>query len=144
MQGEMEVYFLILGRKALPVVKKSGKSREIQEEEKMKKLIALLLVMVLGISLVACGGPDRQPAIDAFNKAKDAFNEVAIYMNENQELFFEEEIDIMIEFSSVLEQHKAKLEGKDELTQEQLDEMIAWYGDVVDWADQIKADYGIE
>ena len=144
MQGEMEVYFLILGRKALPVVKKSGKSREIQEEENMKKLIALLLVMVLGISLVACGGPDRQPAIDAFNSAKDAFNEVAIYMNENQELFFEEEIDIMIEFSSVLEQHKAKLEGKDELTQEQLDEMIAWYGDVVDWADQIKADYGIE
>ena len=34
----------------------------------MKRVIALLLALVLSLSLVACGGPDAQPAIDAYNK----------------------------------------------------------------------------
>ena len=38
---------------------------------KMKKFVALILAIVLCLSLVACGGPDKQPAIDAFNAAVD-------------------------------------------------------------------------
>jgi len=110
----------------------------------MKKLITIVLAAVMCLALVACGGPDRQPAIDAFNKAKDAFNEVATVINADIESYDEEVIDTMIEMSEVLEQHKALLEGEDELTQEKLDEMIAWYGEVEEWVDAVKADLGIE
>lgn len=34
----------------------------------MKKLMVLIMTMMMGMSLVACGGADKQPAIDAFNK----------------------------------------------------------------------------
>jgi hypothetical protein len=32
----------------------------------MKKLMVLIMTMMMGMSLVACGGADKQPAIDAF------------------------------------------------------------------------------
>ena len=31
----------------------------------MKKLMVLIMTMMMGMSLVACGGADKQPAIDA-------------------------------------------------------------------------------
>ena len=80
----------------------------------MKKVIAILMVLATCFALIACGGPDRQPAIDAFNEAKNAFNEVAVIINADIESYDEE------------------------LTQEKLDEMIAWYDTVKEWAADVK------
>ena len=111
----------------------------------MKKVVALLLAVVMCIALVACGGGvDRQPAIDAFNAASSAFDEVANIINADPEVYDQEVIDTMIEMSEVMTEHKALLEGDDELTQETLDEMIAWYGDVEQWVADVKAELGIE
>lgn len=107
----------------------------------MKKLIALALAMILCLALVACGGPDRQPAIDAFNKAKDAFNEVANTINADIEAYDPELVDAMIEMAGVLEEHKARLESDEEISQEQLDAMIEWYGTVEEWVEEYKAEY---
>ena len=104
----------------------------------MKKVIAILMVLATCFALIACGGPDRQPAIDAFNEAKNAFNEVAIIINSDIESYDEELVDVMIEMAGVLEQHKNLLEGDEELTQEKLDEMIAWYDTVKEWAADVK------
>ena len=48
----------------------------------MKKLMVLIMTMMMGMSLVACGGADKQPAIDAFNKTSTSFNEVANIINQ--------------------------------------------------------------
>ena len=93
--------------------------------------------------LVSCGGPDREPAIDAFNATNTAFTEIATTINADIEAYDEEVVDVMIEMADLLAQHKALLEGDDELSQEKLDEMIAWYDEVITWADSVKAELGI-
>lgn len=106
----------------------------------MKKAISLFLALVLCLSLVACGGPDRQPAIDAFNKTSDAFNKMANTINANIDAYDQEDIDTLNEMADVLEEHRKLLEGDEELTQEKLDEMIAWYGQVEDWIKTVQAE----
>ena len=110
----------------------------------MKKIIAIVLAALACLSFASCGGPDRQPAIDAFNSAKDGFNEVATYINEDIESYDEEVVEVMNEMADTLEQHKELLEGDDELSQEKLDEMIAWYGEVETWVANVKAELGME
>ena len=68
----------------------------------MKRLIALALTIIMCLSFVACAGPDRQPAIDAFNKAKDAFNEVATTINADIDSYADEVISTMTEMANVL------------------------------------------
>ena len=109
----------------------------------MKKVTSLLLALIMCLSLVACGGPDKQPAIDAFNKASDAYDEVATIINENPDAYDQEVIDTLNEMADVLIQHKELLESGDEIEQEKLDEMIAWYGDVEAWVADVKAELGI-
>ena len=109
----------------------------------MKKISSLLLALIMCISLVACGGPDKQPAIDAFNKASDAYDEVATIINENPDAYDQEVIDTLNEMADILIQHKELLESGDEIEQEKLDEMIAWYGDVEAWVADVKAELGI-
>ena len=67
----------------------------------MKKITSLLLTLIMCMSLVACGGPDRQPAMDAFNKTSNAFNEVATAINENPDAYDQEVIETMIEMANV-------------------------------------------
>ena len=111
----------------------------------MKKLITLVLTLVMCLSLVACGGgPDKQPAIDAFNQAKDSFNAVAAEINKEPDAYAQEVIDTMIEMANLLEEHGTLLSSDEELSQEQLDEMIAWYADVEEWVVDVKADLGME
>ena len=111
----------------------------------MKKLITLVLALVMCLSLVACGGgPDKQPAIDAFNQAKDSFNAVAAEINKEPDAYAQEVIDTMIEMANLLEEHGTLLSSDEELSQEQLDEMIAWYADVEEWVADVKADLGME
>lgn len=109
----------------------------------MKKISSLLLALIMCMSLVACGGPDKQPAIDAFNKASDAYDEVATIINENPDAYDQEVIDTLNEMADILIQHKELLESGDEIEQEKLDEMIAWYGDVEAWVADVKAELGI-
>ena len=109
----------------------------------MKKITSLLLTLIMCMSLVACGGPDKQPAMDAFNKTSNAFNEVAVAINENPEAYDQEVIDTMIEMANVLNQHKELLESDTELDEEQLNEMIAWYGTVDEWVAAAKEELGI-
>ena len=111
----------------------------------MKKLITLVLTLVMCLSLVACGGgPDKQPAIDAFNQAKDSFNEVAVAINQEPDAYAQEVIDVMVEMATLLEEHGDLLSSDEELSQEQLDEMIAWYADVEEWVASVKAELGME
>ena len=72
----------------------------------MKRITSLLLTLIMCLSLVACGAPDRQPAMDAFNKTSKSFNEVATAINENPDAYDQEVIDTMIEMANVLNQHK--------------------------------------
>lgn len=108
----------------------------------MKKLITFLMVLVMCASLVACGGPDKKPAIDAFNKASAAFDELAVMINENPEVYDQEIIDAMSEMAQVLMQHKELLESDEKIEQEKLDEMIEWYGTVEEWVEDAKAVLG--
>jgi len=110
----------------------------------MKKLIALLLALVMCLSLAACGGPDKQPAIDAFNAANTVFNEVANVMNENPDDFDQEMFDGMNSIATALAEYRELLESDEEITEEMLDEMIAWFASVEEVIAETKAEYGIE
>lgn len=46
--------------------------------------------------------------------------------------------------SDLLNQYQQMLSGDDEYTQEDLDKMTEWFGQVQDWVDQVKADLNIE
>ena len=109
----------------------------------MKRITSLLLALIMCMSLVACGGPDKQPAMDAFNKTSNAFNEVAAVINENPDAYDQEVIDAMVEMANVLNQHKELLESDTEIDEEQLNEMIAWYGTVDEWVAAAKEELGI-
>ena len=104
----------------------------------MKKLMVLIMTMMMGISLVACGGADKKPAIDAFNKTSTSFNEVANIINENPQAYDQELVDTMIEMAGVLNEHKQILESDDDVEEEKLQEMIDWYGTVDEWVAQVK------
>ena len=110
----------------------------------MKKFFALVLSFLLVLSLVACGGPDRQPAIDAFNATSNGFNEFAAVINENVEEYDEEFVDLMIEMANLLNEYQGFLSDDSlDLTEENLNEMIEWFGMVDDWVAEAKAEFGI-
>lgn len=106
----------------------------------MKKIIALVAALVLCLSLVACGGPDKQPAIDAFNKTSTAFNAVSARINENIDMFDESNIATMQEFSDLLNQYGELLGGDQEIAQEDLDAMIEWFAEVDAWVAAVDAE----
>ena len=82
----------------------------------MKKLLTILLATVLCLSLAACGGsgPDKQPAIDAYNELAENYNKFVEISNE----------DLSGSIADAITQYGEQLESDDELTQEQLDEMV--------------------
>lgn len=104
----------------------------------MKKIIAFVMALVLSLSLVACGGADKQPAIDAFNKTSTAFNEVAAIINADIESWDEESVEVMTEMANVLKQHGELLSSNQEISEESLAEMIAWYAEVDQWVASVK------
>ena len=103
----------------------------------MKKLMVLIMTMMMGMSLVACGGADKQPAIDAFNKTSTSFNEVANIINENPQAY-DQDLVTMVDMAGVLNEHKQILESDDDVEEEKLQEMIDWYGTVDEWVAQVK------
>lgn len=111
----------------------------------MKKILALVLVLAMALSFAGCGGPDRQPAIDAFNAANTAFTEVAEAVNSGAVAMEQADIDYLVELAGVIEEHKAILvDDSIELTEEKLEEMIGWYAQVEASMAEVKALYGME
>lgn len=96
----------------------------------MKKVfnavIGVILCLSLVVGLVACGGADKQPLIDSYNRAADAFNELADLVNENSENIDDDNIAMFNEMADLLDQYKELAESDDELSQEQIDNMINW------------------
>ena len=99
----------------------------------MKKLVSLVLATVMCLSMVACGGVDKQPAIDAFNNANGAFTELANAMNENLDLYSEEFVDVMMQMSASLAECKALLESDQELTEEDVAALVSNLNDIDAW-----------
>jgi len=107
----------------------------------MKKLISLLLALAMCLSLAACGGgPDKQPAIDAFNNTSKTFNDFAAAVNEDIESYPDEFITIMTDMANLLNEYEALLSGDTDLSEEQLSEMIAWFGTVDEWVAETKTE----
>ena len=94
----------------------------------MKRMIALLLALVLCLSLIACdSGPDRQPAIDSYNRVSQTYNEFVELANQDLSGWTQEDIDFFNEIADFLNENCAKLESSEELTQEELDEMVEMF-----------------
>ena len=106
--------------------------------KKMNKLVSLMLALAMCVSLAACGGPNKQPTVDAYNKAKDVFNEVSAIINQDPGAYDEEFVDTMIEFSDLLNEIKDTLNNND-LNQETLDDLVEWCETVEQWAVDVKA-----
>lgn len=102
----------------------------------MKKLISVLLTLALCLSLAACGSsaPDKQPAVDAFNNASAAYDALVDKINPNIDSYDAEFIDIMKEMGSALTDHKNILESDQELTEEEIQNLIGVFGEVETWA----------
>ena len=86
----------------------------------MKKLMQIIMTMIMGMSLVACGGADKQPAIDAFNKTSTSFNEVANIINENPQAYDQDLVDTMVEMGGVLNEHIKSLECDYDVVEDKL------------------------
>lgn len=95
----------------------------------MKKLASVMLVLVLCVTLVACGGPDKQPAIDAYNTLANNYNTFANIANENLAAWDAEDIEFMNDCAAVITEYGTKLSSDAELTQEEIDEMIATFNE---------------
>lgn len=89
----------------------------------MKKLTSLLLAAVMCLSLTACGGgPDKQPAIDAYNKAADAVNAVGEIINQDPTTYADL-VDVMNQVVADLNEVADALES-DNLDQATLDQLV--------------------
>ena len=93
----------------------------------MKKLLSILLAAMMCLSLAACGSsaPDKQPAIDAYNELAKNYNEFVDTTNADLSGWSEEDIDYMNSIADVITECGKKLESDEELTQEQIDEIIS-------------------
>jgi len=108
----------------------------------MKKLTALLLALVMCFSLAACGGPDKQPAIDAYNKLADNYNEFVELVNADLESVADEDIAFFNGCSEVLNEYAEKLESDADFTQEEIDEMIEMFEEFNTIIEEALVEYG--
>lgn len=105
----------------------------------MKKLTALFMAIAMSLSLVACGGgPDKQPAIDALDKAGTAFNEVANKMNENIGMYPQDTIDELNELAGIMNEKMELLASDADLTQEDIDAIVASAAEIEAWATELR------
>ncbi len=95
----------------------------------MKKLSALLVVLALCFSLVACGAPDVQPAIDAYNTLAANYNEFVDVANEDLSGWATEDIEYFNSIAAVITEYGEKLQSDTAFTQEEIDEMVAKFNE---------------
>ena len=76
----------------------------------MKKMFRVVLTGLLCLTMVAglaaCGGVDKKPLKESYNKAAAAFNELAELVNANSEYIDSSMIDSFKEMSDLLIQYK--------------------------------------
>ena len=105
----------------------------------MKKLMSLLLAAVMCLSLAACGSKvDKQPAVDAYNRAATAVNQVITIINNDQETYGQYN-DQMAEVIDILTECGAMLESTD-LDQATVDELVEKCGTLEALATDLLAD----
>lgn len=104
---------------------------------RMKKVVSFLLATAMCLSLAACGGPDKQPAIDAHNRAGDAVNELTEIINADPESYADY-ISEMNTLVDTLNQCGELLGSNEELDQDTLDEWVKTCGDIEKWAKEAK------
>ena len=105
----------------------------------MKKLRYPLLALMICALLTACGGPNKQPAIDAHNRAVAAVNELTAIMNQNPEAYTDDDIAIMNAMVATLDQVADALENRKDLDQDALDNWVEVCGEVEQLAIDTKA-----
>lgn len=108
----------------------------------MKKVTAFFVMVAMCFALVACGGPDVQPAIDAFNSASDVFDRLGNTLNTNADAYPQELFDTMNAKADEMIAYKEVLESGEELTEEQVAEMIEVFAGVEAWALETEANLG--
>lgn len=104
----------------------------------MKKLLSFLLAAVMCLSLAACGGPDKQPAIDAYNKAADAVNAVVEIMNNDIDTYADY-VDSMNQIVDDLNEVADALEN-DKLDQSVLDQLVTQCQTIEELAVDLRGD----
>lgn len=105
------------------------------------RAVCLAVLTALILCLVSCGGNQKkQEAIDAFNKVSTVMDDFAADMNENADLIETDMFDTYNQMVALMKQYKAILEGDDEISDEQFDTMIEWFGTVEEWATEGKAE----
>lgn len=103
------------------------------------RIAALLLLLSLLLSLTACGeNAKRQEAVDAYCKAADAYNVMADKMNNYADVIDEDILADCQSMGDMLQRYSDILNTRDDLTDDQYDEMISWFASVEDWTSEIK------
>lgn len=104
-------------------------------------LISLISAALMLLCFSGCGtNAKKQEAIDAFNKTSNSFTEVANLINDNADSIDDEVITTFQDMSSLLSKYKENLESDLELTDEEYDKMIKWFGEAEDWIKESKTE----
>lgn len=98
----------------------------------MRKIITLLAAMALCVNLVACGGVDTQPAIDAYNELSSNYNTFVELANEEIDSIDQDDIDYLNALSAEMNEYATMLESDTEFTQEEVDEMVEMFNELND------------
>ncbi len=104
----------------------------------MKKFLALTLALAMCLTLTACGGVDKQAAVDAHTALVEAYNELGALINENGTLVTPETASAVAEIADVLSAYTEELESAD-LTQERADEIVEELNGYTDLIAEYKA-----
>ena len=108
-------------------------------KKNVMRIAALLLLLSLLLSLTACGeNAKRQEAVDAYSKAADAYNVMADKMNNYADVIDEDILADCQSMGDMLQRYSDILNTRDDLTDDQYDEMISWFASVEDWTGEIK------
>ena len=108
-------------------------------KKNVMRIAALLLLLSLLLSLTACGeNAKRQEAVDAYSKAADAYNVMADKMNNYADVIDEDILADCQSMGDMLQRYSDILNTRDDLTDDQYDEMISWFVSAEDWTGEIK------
>ena len=117
---------------------KVSKKREKNEMKKtLTTILSIVLVLGLLVCLTGCGENEKkQEAINEFNTTAAAFNEVKDIVNANASEIPEDVIADCQSMAELLNRYQGFLQGDQEFSDEQYDEMIEWFHSVQDWASE--------
>lgn len=129
----------------------------------MKKFVAFVLVLLMSLSLVACGGEvdskdavidtlddstieattvdtSKEALIESFNYVSSRFDAVSAEINANIDAYDEEFIDGMIRIAGYMLDYKEILESDVELTEEEALELLGDLHLVDEWIGECQSE----